>query len=358
MKNILIFRTDRLGDFIIHSRPIYELKKKFKDSKIIIVCSKLNSKILDRVDYIDEKIIYDQNFPIFKKISILIKLIKIKYYAIFILDGKKFSLFCNIFLKSSYKFGFAYKYQKSIFNKLLIYFKPNKLYRNIFFDKISYFTSRKYLKKTDSLCQKYLDLFNFFNLKLTINDNYIFQTNDKSQNKFNKLREDYNIDEYLLIHFDEKWLDITSKYDDLALNIIKLQEKFKKKIILTGYKNNFEYYNYLKNSFTSIDMSNEKTSLKNNSNILILDNLDIYTFERLIKNSILNISCHSGFIVQVCGANNGKILDIIHEKDLKWYKCWVPAMIFHKITLKSTFKNGLRNLESIFDDILQIAKKL
>ena len=32
MKNILIFRTDRLGDFIIHSRPIYELKK-FKDLK-------------------------------------------------------------------------------------------------------------------------------------------------------------------------------------------------------------------------------------------------------------------------------------------------------------------------------------
>ena len=358
MKNILIFRTDRLGDFIIHSRPIYELKKKFADSKIIIVCSKLNSKILDNVDYIDEKIIYDQNFSIFKKINILIKLIKIKYYAVFILDGKKFSLFCNMFLKSSHKFGFAYKYQKSIFNNLLIYFKPNKLYRNIFFDKISYFTSRKYLINTDSLCQKYLDLFNFFDLKLTINDNYVFQTDDKSQNKFNKLKKDYNIDEYLLIHFDEKWLDITSKHEDLVKNIIQLQEKLQKKIILTGYKNNFEYYKYLKKSFSSIDMSNKESSLKNNSNILILDNLDIYIFERLIKNSILNISCHSGFVVQVCGANNGKILDIIHERDLKWYKCWVPAMIFHQIILKSTVKNGLRNLELIFDDILQTAKKL
>ena len=27
MKKIIIFRTDRLGDYIIHSRPIYELKK-------------------------------------------------------------------------------------------------------------------------------------------------------------------------------------------------------------------------------------------------------------------------------------------------------------------------------------------
>ena len=38
MKNILIFRTDRLGDYIIHSRPIYELKKNKKKCKIIIVC--------------------------------------------------------------------------------------------------------------------------------------------------------------------------------------------------------------------------------------------------------------------------------------------------------------------------------
>ena len=74
-----------------------------------------------------------------------------------------------MFLKSSHKFGFAYKYQKTILNHLFFYFKPNFLYRKIFFDKISYFTSRKYLQKTESLCQKYLNLFNFFDLKLTIN---------------------------------------------------------------------------------------------------------------------------------------------------------------------------------------------
>ena len=36
----------------------------------------------------------------------------------------------------------------------------------------------------------------------------------------------------------------------------------------------------------------------------------------------------------------------------------VPAMIFHQIALKSTIKNGLRNLDLIFDDIIQITKKL
>ena len=33
-------------------------------------------------------------------------------------------------------------------------------------------------------------------------------------------------------------------------------------------------------------------------------------------------------------------------------------MIFHKIVLKSTIKEGVRNLELIFDDIYQIAQKL
>ena len=61
MKRIIIFRTDRLGDYIIHSRPIYELKKKYSDSHIIIVCSRINKKILEKASYIDELIEYNKD---------------------------------------------------------------------------------------------------------------------------------------------------------------------------------------------------------------------------------------------------------------------------------------------------------
>ena len=90
MKKILIFRTDRLGDFIIHSRPIYEIKKKYENIKIFIVCSKINKKILKDLNYIDELIIYDQNASLINKIKIFWRIIKTKYYAAFIIDGKKF----------------------------------------------------------------------------------------------------------------------------------------------------------------------------------------------------------------------------------------------------------------------------
>ena len=47
MKKIIIFRTDRLGDYIIHSRPIYEIKQKYDDS--YINCPD-NSKIKMKVE--------------------------------------------------------------------------------------------------------------------------------------------------------------------------------------------------------------------------------------------------------------------------------------------------------------------
>ena len=38
--------------------------------------------------------------------------------------------------------------------------------------------------------------------------------------------------------------------------------------------------------------------------------------EKLIKYSSYAISCHSGFLVQIAGANNSKIIDIINKKIL------------------------------------------
>ena len=66
MKKILIFRTDRLGDYLIHSRPIFEIKKKYKDSFITVVCSSINKKMLKQADYIDELLEYNSENPFFK----------------------------------------------------------------------------------------------------------------------------------------------------------------------------------------------------------------------------------------------------------------------------------------------------
>ena len=42
MKNILIFKTDRIGDLVNISPVLYNLNKNFPKSKISLVCSKYN----------------------------------------------------------------------------------------------------------------------------------------------------------------------------------------------------------------------------------------------------------------------------------------------------------------------------
>ena len=88
--NFIIFRTDRLGDFIIHSRPIYELKIKYPKSHITVVCSNLNEKIISNYSFIDEVIIYNKKDNFIIKLKNFLKIIGKKYYAAFIIDGKKF----------------------------------------------------------------------------------------------------------------------------------------------------------------------------------------------------------------------------------------------------------------------------
>ena len=73
--NFIIFRTDRLGDFIIHSRPIYELKFKYPNSHITVVCSSLNEKIISNYSFIDEVIIHNKYDSLFKKFNNFIQLL-------------------------------------------------------------------------------------------------------------------------------------------------------------------------------------------------------------------------------------------------------------------------------------------
>ena len=353
MKKVIIFRTDRLGDYLIHSRPIYELKKKYKDSYIIVVCSKVNKKILNKVDYIDELIEFNKHDSLLLKLKTFFYILKSEYYACFVLDGKNFSYLCNIFLRSKKKYGLVYKsLKKFVFN--FKSYKPLKLYNFLFFDKFEIFTSRKYLIKNENLAQKYLNLFNELNLNLTVKDKYIFQNIDAYELKFKDLISKFNLNNYVVIHFDEKWLDIDKVQDKLSSALINFEKNIKTKIIITAYNNNFDYFKNLKNKFTYFNCFDDNFDKIKISNITIIDNVNIFMFEQFLKYSKLNISCHAGFVAQVCGANGGKILDIINENDHMWYSCWKPMNTYHKFIFKSDIYKNKKQLDDIFNEIVKI----
>ena len=93
-----------------------------------------------------------------------------------------------------------------------------------------------------------------------------------------------------------------------------------------------------------------------NKNIVLLENLNLDIFERIISMSTFAISCHSGFLVQISGFNKTNIIDIINERDLTWYKSWKPLNTKHKFVFKSNLKRK-NTLKYLFNRIIIESKK-
>ena len=68
MKKFIIFRADRLGDFLIISNIIKAIKDKYPDSHITVVGSPLNEKLIRLYKSIDKIIIYNKDKS-FRKIK-------------------------------------------------------------------------------------------------------------------------------------------------------------------------------------------------------------------------------------------------------------------------------------------------
>ena len=100
MKKFIIFRTDRLGDFIIITNILKAIKDKYKNSHITVVGSPYNKKLISCYKIIDKLIIYNKNSSLFDKISIFNYIRKSNYYCSLSLDGKSFSNFVNFFIKA------------------------------------------------------------------------------------------------------------------------------------------------------------------------------------------------------------------------------------------------------------------
>ena len=56
--NIIFFNTVALGDYLVHSRLIKDLKEQY-NCNVTAVCSPYNSRIIKKHSHIDTVIIYD-----------------------------------------------------------------------------------------------------------------------------------------------------------------------------------------------------------------------------------------------------------------------------------------------------------
>ena len=59
-EKFIIFSLDRLGDFIVITSLLFALKKKYPESFITIVASKLNFNFIKKYKIVDQVILYDK----------------------------------------------------------------------------------------------------------------------------------------------------------------------------------------------------------------------------------------------------------------------------------------------------------
>ncbi len=260
MNRYLIFRTDRIGDFLVTAILLKCIKKNDTNAHITLIASNSNLSYIKTFPYVNQVILLNNNF--FSKLNLFFKLSKFKYKSIILHDNKKRSKLISFFLRSTNKINI--KKETTITHIEII---------------------KDILKKME---------FNYFDEALNTLDHH----------KGNKS----NDEELIQLHFDEKWIfnDYIKKFIKIEpteielINFVKMiiNKSGKKLLITTGIR-------------LPKVMEKIKPTLRE-LEIEIYENLNFSQLEKITSNSNILISCH-GAISHVAAANNIRQIDIIDK---------------------------------------------
>ncbi len=331
MKKYLIFRTDRVGDFIVSCILIKSIKRHYPNSKITVICSKKNYNFVKTINLVDKAILYPNSF--FKKLAFYFFLSKNKFDCVLSLDGKKRSIFASSITKSKIKiFSVTKKYYK------YFYFlsRKNFLYMSDYKTRIDEF--KEILKKIGC---------NFSEKDLNIFDKENIRTNNNILKKIKAYS--FNI-----LHLDEKWTtglyrgskgirnfySIEPKKEELSIFIKELISKSKKKLLITsGEKNNF-LLRHLIEEYQPITKLNNKFTKKK---VIILDNLSFSDLIYIIKKTNILITCH-GSPSHIASSFNVKTIDIYDKNLHDFYFFWTSHLRRYNYVYRDDFKKLKRKI--------------
>ena len=337
MKNkIIFFSIDRLGDYLIRSNVIDKISNNYKFKEI--VCSEKNYKLIKTQANFNIINLFNTNYNLINKFIYFFKFFLSKYDSVIVFDGKGISNLLLFFIKAKFKFTFIYKKKGSLNN---IFFIIKKIILKKFKIKFSVLFSRDCInsKHKDHYPTKYKELKKYY--KNIDDKTYYF--NEKKISK-----HDNDLKNYILIHLDEKFVDIQNIEKDLTNSIKTLSKKTNKKLIITSFNNNHEYYKNLDIKKINFNALNNKKKL--NDKIIIIENIPINDFYYFLKNSYINISCHSGFFIHTSLLLGKRSVDIMNKKDEKWLNTWTPATKNYKKIYKSNTVEIFKKIYNIINE--------
>ena len=287
MNKYLIFRTDRIGDFLVSAILIKCIKINDPSANITVIASDKNYYYIKLFPYVDRVELLNNNF--LSKIILIFKLFKYRYKNIILHDNKKRSKLISFFLR---------------YNK-----------------KISIENTQKVLHI--EIIKNILKLMNF---------NYF----DEALNTLDHHKKNNANDKGLIqLHFDEKWIfnDYIKKFIKIEpteielINFIKMIiKKSRKKLLIT----------------TGIRLPKIMKKIKpllRELEIEIYEDLNFSHLEKITSKTSILISCH-GAISHVAAANNIRQIDII-DKSYDYGK-WTAHFRNYKPLYRDSF-NFLSN---------------
>ncbi len=301
MKKILIFKSDRIGDFINISSVIKNIKFNFPNSELVVFCSKYNSKIASYYKEIDEILIYENNIILF-----LLKFYKIifsdKFDLILQLDGKKNSYLYASLIRSKLKACISYIKIRNFLGLKHKSIRPNMLYKLFFRHIVDCLEDYDHPNNSSyHYLSLYYKLLNKLDIKIKNKKHYLPFIPDK-----NILFENY-----ILIHIDERWDFFNQMFlKNFSKKIYELNQNYNL-IFTSNYEGN-NYFNELKIKFSDT------------KNVKFIDKSSINELLNIIYHCKIVISSHTGFVVHAGSAFNKKIIDVINAKIDKELDRWIP----------------------------------
>ncbi len=267
MNRYLLFRTDRIGDFLLSAVLINSIKQNDSQAHITVIASIKNFKYIQNSQLVDDVILLKNN--ILDKIKLFFFLNKNNYQNIIVHDNKNRSKIISFLLKSKKKI-FITKFQD-----------------------VSHF----------DIIKKILSKLNF-----TFNESSLNIFEKKIFNKF-------KFSDFIQFHFDEKWIhkDYIKKYINIEPSVVELL-KFLNTIILKTNKRLI-----VTTGLIPPKTFDEIYSKNTNTNISFYKDLSFERLQDITINSNTLISCH-GAISHVAASKNIKQIDIIDKSYL--YSRW------------------------------------
>jgi len=284
MNKYLLFRTDRIGDFLLSAILINSIKKNDIHAHITVIASKKNYNYIKNFKLVDEVILFKNSF--IDRIKLIFELKKNNYQNIILHDGKKRSYIISFFLKA----------------KIKVYVKNSPDLSHI------------------EIIKNILKKFNF-----KFQDSYLNILTLRNKNNF-------KLNNFIQLHFDEKW--IYNDYIKEFVNIEPLKNEllsFLKSIILKTNKKLVITTGLVAPKIIDEILLNNK-----DKDIIYFKNLDFLRLEDIIVNSYTLISCH-GAVSHIATAKEIKQIDIIDSSYL--YGRWTNHFRNYNYVYREKFKD-------------------